>query len=55
MAKKKGKFRRRLPLVGIFVLLIAGICFFMYPILSSWIADNSAQAVIRQYDEQVQR
>ncbi len=55
MAKKKGKFRRRLPLVGIFVLLIAGICFFMYPILSSWIADNSAQAVIRQYDEQVQK
>ena len=55
MAKKKSKFRRRLPLVGIFLLLITGICFFAYPILSNFLTEHSAQAVIKQYDEQVQK
>ena len=55
MAKKKNKFMRRLPLVGIFILLIIGICFFMYPIISNWYSEHSAQAVIKHYDEQVQK
>lgn len=55
MTKRKNKFLRRLPLVGIFLLLIVGICFFMYPIISNWYSEQSAQAVIKHYDEQVQK
>ena len=52
---KKSKLRKRLPLVGIFLLLIIGICFFMYPIVSNWISEYSAHAVIRHYDDRVQK
>lgn len=51
---RKNKFIRRLPLVGIFLLLIVGICFFLYPIISNWYSEQTAQAVIKHYDEQVQ-
>ena len=52
---KKSELKRRLPLVGIFLLLIIGICFFMYPIVSNWISEYSAHAVIRHYDDRVQK
>lgn len=55
MAKSKSKFRRRLPLIGIFVLLIIGLSFFMYPIVSNWYTEYSARVVIREYDEAVQK
>ncbi len=55
MAKKKSKLKRRLPLVGIFLLLITGVCFFMYPIVGSWYAEYTAQVTIQRYDEAVQR
>lgn len=53
--KKKSRFVRRLPLIAIFLLLVTGISFFMYPILSNWITENSAHAVIREYDSTVQQ
>lgn len=52
--KKKSKFRHRLPLAGIFLLLMIGICFFMYPIVGSWYTDYCAREVIRDYDKTVQ-
>ena len=55
MAKRKSKFRRRLPLVGIFLLLITGICFFMYPIIGSWYTEYTAKVTIERYDETVQK
>ena len=55
MAKRKCKFRRRLPLVGIFLLLITGICFFMYPIIGSWYTEYTAKVTIERYDETVQK
>lgn len=55
MAKPKSKFRRRLPLIGIFALLIFGLGFFMYPIVSNWYTEYSARVVIREYDEAVQK
>lgn len=55
MAKPKSKLRRRLPLVGIFVLLIFGLGFFMYPIISNWYTEYSARVVIKEYDETVQK
>lgn len=55
MAKPKSKLRRRLPLIGIFVLLIIGLSFFMYPIVSNWYTEYSARVVIREYDETVQK
>ena len=55
MAKRKSKFRRRLPLVGIFLLLITGICFFMYPIVGSWYTEYTAKVTIERYDEAVHK
>ncbi len=55
MAKPKSKLRKRLPLVGIFVLLIFGLGFFMYPIISNWYTEYSARVVIKEYDETVQK
>ncbi len=53
MAKKKNRFFRRLPLIGIFLLMILGISFFMYPIVSNWYTEYSAWVTIREYDEAV--
>ncbi len=55
MKKQKSKLRRRLPLVAIFILLITGLCFFMYPIIGNWYMEYSAQATIKAYDEAVQK
>ncbi len=55
MAKGKSKFVRRLPLVGIFLILATGVCFFMYPILGNWFTEQSAQSTIKHYDETVQQ
>ena len=53
--KKKNKFLRRLPLVGIFLILMTGVCFFMYPIVANWITEQAAHNTIRKYDEAVQK
>ena len=53
--RKKNKFLRRLPLVGIFLLLVLGVSFFLYPILSNWVTENSAKSAIKAYDEAVQK
>ncbi len=55
MKKRKSKFMQRLPLVGIFVLLITGICFFMYPIVGNWYTEYSAQVTIQRYNEEIQK
>ena len=55
MKKPKSKFRQRLPLIGIFLLLIIGLCFFMYPIIGNWYTEYSALVTIRAYDEAVQQ
>lgn len=36
---KKSKLLRRLPLAGIFLLLMIGITIFMYPIVGMWYTD----------------
>ena len=54
MSKPKSKFRRRLPLVGIFLLLMLGIGFFMYPIVGNWYTQYTSDAVIQTYDETIQ-
>ena len=55
MSKPKSKFRRRLPLVGIFLLLVIGISFFLYPVVGEWYASYTAETIIREYDETIQR
>ena len=55
MAKKKNKLMRRLPLVGILIILMTGVCFFMYPIVSNWITEHAAYITIRKYDEAIQK
>ncbi len=54
MSKPKSKFMRRLPLVGIFLLMTLGICFFMYPILGNWYTQYTSDNVIRTYNETIQ-
>ena len=54
MSKPKSKFRRRLPLVGIFLLMSLGICFFMYPIVGNWYTQYTSDSVIRTYNETIQ-
>lgn len=55
MAKPTSKFKRRLPLVGIFLLLMTGICFFLYPIVGNWYTEYTAKVTIQRYDEAVQK
>ena len=55
MAKKKSRLRRRLPLVGIFLLMLLGVCFFMYPIVSNWYTEYQALVTIQRYDEAVSK
>ncbi len=54
MSKKKSKLRRRLPLVGIFLLLVTGICFFMYPMVGNWYTDYTSREIIQKYDRTIQ-
>lgn len=51
--KKKNKFLRRLPLVGIFLLLMMGVCFFCYPMIGNWYTEYTAREVIESYNEEV--
>jgi len=53
--KKKNKLMRRLPLVGIFLILMTGVCFFMYPIVANLITEQAAHSTIKKYDEAVQK
>ena len=55
MAKKKSKFLRRLPLVGIFLLLVVGLCMFMYPIVGEWYTEYTARTEISAYNDAVQK
>ena len=53
--KKKSKFRRRLPLVGIFLLLMIGITVFMYPIVGMWYTEYTSKIIINEYDQAVRQ
>lgn len=53
--KKKNKLLRRLPLVGIFLMLVVGIGFLMYPVIGNWYTEYSAREVIDTYNEQIQK
>lgn len=48
------QMKRRLPLVGIFLLLLAGIGVFMYPIVSNWYGEYTASTEIHSYDSVIQ-
>lgn len=54
MANLKKQIRRRLPLVFIFLLLLAGIGLFMYPIVSNWYGEYTAHTWIESYDKTIQ-
>ncbi len=49
------QIKRRLPLVGIFLILIIGIGIFMYPIVSNWYGEYTAHTVIADYDNTVRQ
>ena len=51
--KKKNKFLLRLPLVGIFILLMIGIGFFTYPMIGNWYTEYTAREIIENYNEEV--
>lgn len=55
MANLKKQIKRRLPLVFIFLLLIAGIGLFMYPIVSNWYGEYTAHTEIQSYDKTIQK
>ncbi len=55
MASLKKQIKNRLPLVGIFLLLLLGVGLFSYPIISNWYGEYTADTTIRHYDEAVQR
>ena len=55
MAKKKSKLLRRLPLVGIFMLLISGLGLLMYPIVGNWYTEYTSYVAISRYDNDVQK
>lgn len=48
------QIKHRLPLVGIFILLLIGIGVFMYPIISNWYGDYTAHNEIANYDRVIQ-
>lgn len=54
MAKLSKQIRRRLPLVGIFIVLLIGIGIFMYPIVSNWYGEYTAHTEISAYDTAIQ-
>ncbi len=52
---KKSKLLRRLPLAGIFLLLMIGITIFMYPIVGMWYTDYTSKVIINEYNETIQQ
>ena len=50
----KKQIKRRLPLVGIFLLLLIGVGIFMYPIVSNWYGEYTAHTEIANYDRVIQ-
>lgn len=48
------QIKRRLPLVGIFLLLLVGVGIFMYPIVSNWYGEYTAHTEIANYDRVIQ-
>jgi len=50
---KRGRIKERLPLVGIFLLLLFGIGLFMYPIVSDWICEYNSKEEINTYDQKI--
>lgn len=54
MSKVSKRIKRRLPLIGIFLLLLIGLAVFMYPIISNWYGQYTANQVIDTYDKTVQ-
>ena len=54
MAGLKKQIKRRLPLVFIFLILLAGIGLFMYPIVSNWYGEYTAHTSIQSYDKTIQ-
>lgn len=55
MPKKKSKLRRRLPLAGIFLLLMIGITVFMYPIVGMWYTEYTSKVIINEYNQTIQQ
>ena len=53
MYNKRGRIKERLPLVGIFLLLLFGIGLFMYPIVSDWICEYNSKEEINTYDQKI--
>lgn len=54
MSKVSKRIKSRLPLIGIFLLLLIGLGVFMYPIVSNWIQSYTAHTEISNYDKTVQ-
>ncbi len=54
MSKLSKQIKRRLPLVGIFLVLLVGLGVFMYPIVSNWYGEYTAHSEITAYDTVVQ-
>ncbi|MBQ3929141.1 MAG: class C sortase [Clostridia bacterium] len=54
MSKVTQHIKKRLPLVGIFLLLLIGLAVFMYPIASNWLQSYTARTEINSYDEIIQ-
>lgn len=54
MASLKKQIKSRLPLVGIFLVLLIGIGIFMYPIISNWYGEYTAHTEIASYDKVIQ-
>ncbi len=55
MSKVTKRIKRRLPLVGIFLLLLLGFAVFMYPIVSNWLQSYTARTEISSYDKTIQK
>ncbi len=53
--KKKSRMKRRMPLVGIFLLLVGGVGLFMYPIISNWLTEYTAHSAIDSYNDAMQK
>ena len=53
--KRKSKLRRRLPLAGIFLLLMIGITVFMYPIVGMWYTEYTSKVIINEYNQTIQQ
>ncbi len=54
MASMKKQIKKRLPLVGIFMILLAGLGLFMYPVVSNWYGEYTARTTIHDYDNKIQ-